>query len=96
MSELRDPPKVCERCKNRVFKTEPTGWGCVICGNFLFKDGCTIEELWRQFRINGQYCELDSWSRPELPIMKSWALIEELEPLCPQLFREYAVDVQSQ
>lgn len=79
----------CDKCRNTCLRPEPVGYACPICGNFMFDDHNTLAECWTQFKINAQYCQLDGWVNKDLPISKTWALIEETKPPWPELFREY-------
>lgn len=69
---------------------EPTGYGCLICGNFVFDDRNSVQECWLQFKINSQYAQLDGWIDKDLPISKTWALIEEPVAPWPRLFMEFS------
>jgi len=86
---------VCRRCGNKVFRPEPTGWGCVICGHFEFKEDCTLQDCWMQFKVNSQFAQLDNWPDRVFPVARSWGLITEIEPPFQAMFQEYAQECAS-
>lgn len=79
----------CDKCGNGCLTPYPTGYECLICGNFIFDEQNSMQQCWTQFKINAQFAQLDGWSEKELPISKTWALIEEPMPPWPGLFREF-------
>jgi hypothetical protein len=71
----------CERCGNTAFREEPTGSACIICGNFIFSDDCTLGDEWLQYKINSQYGKLSDWVKGDFETeARSWRLIEEVYP----------------
>lgn len=81
---------ICPKCKNKALIKEPTGHQCIICGNFIYNDSSNLRDCWLQFRINAQYPQQNTWGSDEYPINKSWALIEEIDPILLPIFKEYA------
>ena len=81
----------CDRCGSHALSDTGTGLSCIICGNFIFAEYTNTDDAWVQYRINGQFVSFnEGWPNKEYPVVKSWAIVEEVRPVRRGRFREYA------